>query len=113
MSRFQKLSIVDVDTEKGHAGLADESPLSRRTREVKKQLWADRPLAVKVGIVLVSLVIVYNLLLKPVPERRGDWKYGSPKVRSLSSRAGEPSKVPTPKTVSPGDHPRSRDHWKN
>ncbi|GAA5959874.1 hypothetical protein JCM3765_000629 [Sporobolomyces pararoseus] len=61
-----------------------------------KKHWTERPLAVKVGVVVASLVLGYNLLFKSRAEEKVEWKYGSPKLRSYQS---DSIRVPGPETL--------------
>ncbi|GAA6024155.1 hypothetical protein JCM11491_001016 [Sporobolomyces phaffii] len=83
MSRFHKVSTLDLDPEKGvsaRAGAAED-----RIQLIKK-LWSDRPLYVRLAVVAVTVVVVYKLCSgggDPFA-RRDRWKYGSPRLATSS-----------------------------
>lgn len=94
MSRFLRVSTTDLDAEKGYPASSTDNTIP----PLRRRLWADRSWAAKVSIVVVSVVLGYNLLLKPNAVRVEEREYGSPKLRSTMSELK--IKVPGPEAVS-------------
>ena len=100
---FLRVATSDPDTEKATPRLPSSTTTEDSILQKGIKVWKGLPVVGKVGSVIITALIVWNVLRSgqaPRGQLRGDLEYGVPMMRLSESFRVEPEKeVPGPRSV--------------